>query len=133
MRRFLLCAVLAVLPIAAAAATLTPSLVLANPSMYDGKVITVSGTVKDFTTRNTDLGNFTKFKLCDPSNASPTGGAPAAPAPMQTATSGKTCITVIDKTKQAHDNKSTVTVNGTWRASFKGPHKTWTNTLTIGF
>lgn len=132
MRRFLLCAVLAALPIAAAAATLTPSLVLANPSMYDGRVITVSGTVKDFTTRNTDLGNFTKFSLCD-ANASPAGVATARPAPMQTPTTGKACITVIDKTKKPYDNKSAVTVNGTWRVSFKGPHKTWTNTLTIGF
>jgi hypothetical protein len=98
------------LPIAVAAANLTPSIVLATPSTYDGKSIAVSGTVSDFTTRNTDLGNFTKFSLCDTK-----------------------CITVLDKGQQSHADKSTVTVTGTFHASFKGPHKVWTDVLMIGF
>jgi hypothetical protein len=110
MRSFLVSVALAVLPIAVAAANLTPSLVLASPSMYDGKSVAVSGTVSEFTTRSTDLGNFTKFSLCDTK-----------------------CITVIDKTQQSRTNKTAVTVVGTFRASFKGPHKTWTNVLMIGF
>lgn len=110
MRSSLLCAVLALITIAASATTFTPSLVLAHPLAYDGKVIIVSGTVSGFVTKTTDLGNFTTFSLCD-----------------------KRCITVIDKKKQSHTDNATATVDGTFHRSFQGQHKTWTNVVLVGF
>jgi hypothetical protein len=110
MRRFLLSAVLAALPIAVAAATLAPSVIVANPSMYDGKSVTVSGTVSNFKTKDTAIGNFTRFSLCDTQ-----------------------CITVVDKTMASHAANSTATISGTFHASYQGPKKTWTNVLTVGF
>lgn len=110
MRRFLLSIVFAGLPIALAAATLTPSLIVANPSMYNGKGVTVSGTVSNFRTKDTAIGNFTRFSLCDTQ-----------------------CIIVIDKTMQSHGDNTAVTVSGTFHVSYQGPKKAMTNVLTIGF
>ena len=110
MRTLFFSAVLAVLPIAVAAATVTPTVVLTNPSMYDGQSITVSGTVSDYETKNIALGNIAKFSLCDTK-----------------------CITVLDKTQQSHSNGSTATITGTFHASYKAPNKTWTNVLMVGF
>lgn len=110
MGRLLLSVALAALPIVAAAATVPPSVIVANPSLYDGKGATVTGTVSNFKTRDTAIGNFTRFQLCDTQ-----------------------CITVMDKTMQPHSNGTTVTVSGTFHASFQGPKKTLTDVLTIGF
>jgi hypothetical protein len=109
MRRFFLTALLAALPIAAVAATLVPSAIVASPSTYDGQTVTVSGTVSNFMSKSTAMGQFSAFQLCD-----------------------SKCINVIDKTNQTHANGSTTTVTGTFHASFKAPHKTWSNALTIG-
>ncbi|MFZ0032000.1 MAG: hypothetical protein WAK84_09015 [Candidatus Cybelea sp.] len=109
MRRFLLTALLAALPIVVAAATLVPSAILASPSTYDGQTVTVSGTVSNFMSKSTAMGQFSGFQLCD-----------------------SKCINVIDKTNQTHANGSAATLTGTFHASFKAPHKTWSNALTIG-
>ncbi len=109
MRRFFLTALLAALPIAVAAATLAPSAILASPSTYDGQTVTVSGTVSNFMSKSTAMGQFSGFQLCD-----------------------SKCINVIDKTNQTHANGSSATVTGTFHVSFKAPHKTWSNALTIG-
>ena len=87
MRRFFLTALLAALPIVAAAATIVPSAIVASPSTYDGQTVTVSGTVSNFMSKSTAMGKFSDFQLCD-----------------------SKCITVLDKTSQTHANGSTATV-----------------------
>ena len=109
MRRFFLAALLAALPVAAIAATLAPSAILANPSTYDGQSVTVAGTVSNFTSKSTAMGQFTVFQLCD-----------------------SKCVNVLDKTNQTHANGSTATITGMFHVSFKAPHKTWSNVVTIG-
>ncbi|HVN69237.1 MAG TPA: hypothetical protein VMU38_06290 [Candidatus Binatia bacterium] len=109
MSRLFLAALLAVLPIAAVAATLAPSAIVATPSTYDGQTVTVAGTVQNFMSKDTAMGKFSGFQLCD-----------------------SKCINVIDKTNQSHTNGSSATVTGTFHASFKAPHKTWSNALVIG-
>lgn len=110
MRRIFLAVVLAALPIAAVAATVAPSTVVASTSTYDGQSITLTGTVSNFETKKTAIGEYTKFDLCDTK-----------------------CITVLDKTSQPHTNNASATVTGTFHASYKGPHKMWSDVLTIGF
>jgi hypothetical protein len=109
MSRIFLAAILAAFPIAVAAATLAPSAVVAGASTYNGQTVTVSGKVSNFQSKNTALGQFTAFQLCDAQ-----------------------CINVLDKTSQPHANDTMATVTGTFHSTFKAPHKTWTNTLTIG-
>jgi hypothetical protein len=110
MHRLFLAAMLAALPIAAVAATLAPSAIVANPSTYDGQNVTVAGTVSKFKTKQSAVGEFTRFELCDTK-----------------------CILVVDKTAQAHTDGSSVTVSGTFHASYKGPKATMTNVVTVGF
>jgi hypothetical protein len=110
MYRFFLAALLAALPIAVAAyPTVAPSALVASPSTYDGQTLTVTGTVQNFMSKKTAMGQFSGYQLCDAK-----------------------CINVIDKTNQQHSNGSTATVSGVFHASFKGPHKTWSNALLIG-
>ena len=109
MHRLFLAAILAAFPVVAGAATtMVPSTLANNPAMYDGQTVTVAGTVSDFHSRNTAMGQFSGFQLCD-----------------------SRCIMVIDKTNQSRSNGSTATVTGVFHASFKGPKKTWTNALLI--
>jgi hypothetical protein len=82
MRRFFVAVLLATLPIAAAAATLAPSAILANPSAYDGQTVTVAGTVSGVESKSTAMGAFTTYQLCDAK-----------------------CISVIDKTKVSHERQ----------------------------
>ena len=110
MHRFFLAVFLVALPIAAVAATLAPSVIVATPSSYDGHTLTVTGTVSEFKTKDTAMGDFTKFSLCD-----------------------SKCILVVDKTSQPHADSTSATVTGTFHESYKGPKKQWTNVLTIGF
>lgn len=110
MFRFFLAALLAALPIAVAAyPTVAPSALIASPSSYDGQTVSVTGTVQNFMSKNTAMGKWTGYQLCDAK-----------------------CINVIDKTSQQHSNGSTATVTGVFHATFKGPHKTWNNALEIG-
>jgi hypothetical protein len=109
MRRFLTAALLSALPVAALAAALAPSAVLAGASSYDGKTITVTGKVSNYQTSQTPMGPVAGFQLCD-----------------------SKCVVVIDKTNQSHGNGSMATVTGTFHVTFKGPRKTFNNAVVIG-
>lgn len=109
MRRLIVTLALAAAPIIALAAALSPSTIVASPSTYDGKSVTVTGKVGSFQTSSTPMGTVAGFQLCDAK-----------------------CVVVIDKTNTAHANGSMATVTGTFHASFKGPRKTFTNAVVIG-
>ena len=110
MRRFLaLAAFFAVTSAAALAATVAPSAIVAAPSSFDGKTITVAGSVKGFQTSSSMMGTVAGYQLCDTS-----------------------CIVVIDESNHAQTNGSKATVTGTFHATFKGPRKSFTNALVIG-
>lgn len=109
MRRPWLAVLIAALPAAALAAALSPSTLLANASSYDGKSVTVSGTVSHFQTSNTMMGAVAGFQLCDTK-----------------------CVVVIDQKNQSRSNGSTATVTGTFHVTFKGPKKTFQNAVVIG-
>ena len=49
----------------AADAPLTPSALVAAASQYDTQTVTVTGTVKNVTTRNGPRGTMTQYQLCD--------------------------------------------------------------------
>ncbi|HZY97480.1 MAG TPA: hypothetical protein VFE35_10280 [Candidatus Cybelea sp.] len=109
MRRFWLAALFGILPAVALAATLSPSAIAANASSYDGKTVTVTGTVKSFQTSSTMMGTVAGFQLCDTK-----------------------CIVVIDQKNQARSNGASATVTGTFHVTFKGPRKTFNNAVVIG-
>lgn len=108
MRRALLTALLAVIPAVAVAAALAPSAILANPSNYDGKSVTVTGKVTGFQTSQTTMGTVAGFRLCD-----------------------SDCVTVIDQKGQARTEGSTVTVTGTFHTTFKAPRRSFSNAVVI--
>ncbi len=108
MRRLLLAALLAAVPAVAFAATLKPSTLVANPSSYDGKTVTVEGAVSNFQTSNTMMGKVAGFQLCD-----------------------SQCVVVVDKTAQTRSNGSTVTVTGTFHTTFSGPRRTFKNAVVV--
>jgi len=91
------------------AGAIAPSAILANPSSYDGKTVTVTGTVAHFQTSSTPMGTVAGFQLCD-----------------------SKCVVVIDKTNQAHGNGGSATVTGTFHVTFKGPRKTFNNAIVVG-
>lgn len=93
---------------AALAATVAPSAIVASPSTFDGKTITVAGSVKGFQTSSTMMGTVAGYQLCDTA-----------------------CIVVIDQKNHAQTNGSKATVTGTFHATFKTPKKTFTNALVI--
>ncbi|HTX58028.1 MAG TPA: hypothetical protein VMH02_00025 [Verrucomicrobiae bacterium] len=99
---------IAAFPSLALAAALAPSAIVANPSSYDGKSVTVTGKVAGFQTSSSPLGKVAGFQLCD----------------------GK-CIVVIDQRDTARTDGATVTVTGTFHATFKGPRKSFTNAVVI--
>lgn len=109
MRRLAFAIFLAIAPIAAAAAALSPSALVAGASSYDGKTVTVTGKVSNFQTSSTMMGTVAGFQLCDAK-----------------------CIVVIDQTNHARSNGSTATVTGTFHVTFKGPRKTFNNAVVIG-
>ncbi len=102
-------ALLAAVPAAALAAALAPSAIVANPSAYNGKSVTVSGKVTHFQTSHTPMGTVAGFQLCDAK-----------------------CVVVIDKTDQSHADGDTATVTGTFHTTFKGPRKSFTNAVVVG-
>ena len=109
MRAFSFAAILAALPIAAAAAALAPSTIVANPSAYDGKSVTVTGKVTNYQVSSTPLGGKAAgFQLCD-----------------------SKCVVVIDKTATSRSDGATATVTGTFHTSFKGPRRTFHNVVLI--
>jgi hypothetical protein len=109
MRRTILTALLALVPAIAAAAAIAPSTILANPTSYDGKSVTVTGKVAHFQTSSTPMGTVAGFQLCD-----------------------SKCVVVIDKTNTSHSDGASVTVTGTFHVTFKGPRKTFNNAIVVG-
>jgi hypothetical protein len=109
MQRLLLTAFLSLAPlVAAAAGALAPSTIVASPSSYDGKSVTVTGKVSNFQVSSTPMGSVAGFQLCD-----------------------SKCVVVIDKTNQSRSNGATATVTGTFHVTFKGPRKTFNNAIVI--
>jgi hypothetical protein len=92
----------------AAAADLTPTAILSDPSSYDGKSVSVAGTVAKYQTSRTLLGTVAAFQLCD-----------------------KKCIVVIDETNTAHKDGDATTVSGTFQTSFKGPKRSFKNVVVV--
>jgi hypothetical protein len=89
---------------------IAPSALAANPSNYDGQSVTVAGTVKNPTSRDTRRGTATTYQLCD-----------------------SACITVIafgGASANVSDGSQT-TVSGRFRASF-GRKQMMTNVLVVG-
>ncbi len=102
----LLCAGVA-LP-ARAGSDLAPSKIVADPSSFEGKSVSVTGTVAKYQTTKTLMGTIAAFQLCDDK-----------------------CVVVIDETNTAHKDGDTVTVAGTFQSSFKGPKRSFTNVVVI--
>lgn len=94
--------------VALAADALAPSAIVASPSTYDGKSVTVTGTVSNFQTSKTMMGSVAGYQLCDAQ-----------------------CVVVIDETNTTQTNGSSATVTGTFHATFKAPRKTFTNAVVI--
>lgn len=109
MKRVIIAALAAAIPSVALAAALAPSAIVASPSSYDGKTVTVTGKVAHFQTSRTPMGTVAGFQLCD-----------------------SKCVVVIDKTNQSHSDGADATVTGTFHSTFKGPRKTFTNAVVIG-
>lgn len=107
--RIVLAALLAAVPAVALAAAVAPSAIVASPSSYDGKSVTVTGTVRNVQVSHTPIGNVTGFQLCD-----------------------SKCVVVIDKTNGSHADGTTATLTGTFHSTFKGPRKSFTNAVVIG-
>jgi hypothetical protein len=90
------------------AGAISPSAIVANPSSYDGKTVTITGTISHFQTSSTPMGAVAGFQLCD-----------------------SKCVVVIDKSNQSRSNGATATVTGTFHVTFKGPRKTFNNAIVI--
>jgi hypothetical protein len=104
----LLTAVGSTVACAHASQSVAPSALAANPSTYDGQSVTVSGTVKNPTARQTRRGTATAYQLCD-----------------------SACINVIEFGNANVSDGSQMTVSGRFRASF-GREQTMTNVLLVG-
>ncbi len=94
--------------VAAIAADLTPSDILANPSNYEGKAVTVSGKVSNFQRTRTMMGTVAGFQLCDTK-----------------------CIVVIDEKNAARTNGQQTTVSGTFYKTFKGRKRSFNNAVVV--
>jgi|HubBroStandDraft_6_1064221.scaffolds.fasta_scaffold465921_2 hypothetical protein len=92
----------------ALAAAISPSAILANPSSFDGKSVTVSGAVAHFQTSKTMMGTVAAYQVCDAK-----------------------CVLVIDKKNHAHADGDNVTVSGIFHTTFKGPKRTFNNVVML--
>ena len=86
----------------------TPSKILANPSSFQGKAVTVTGKVSHFQTSKTMIGTVAAFQLCDTK-----------------------CVVVIDETNGSHHDGEQATVSGTFQTKFKGPRRSFSNAVVI--
>jgi hypothetical protein len=102
-------AVLVAFPaLAFAADALTPSTVVGSPSTYEGKTVTIAGTVANFQTANSPMGTVSFFQLCDPK-----------------------CVVVIDATKPTYKNGDQQTATGTFHSTYKAPRRTFSNVVLV--
>ncbi len=90
------------------AQSVAPSALAANPSNYDQEDVSVSGTAKNITTRQTRRGTATIYELCD-----------------------SACIHVVQFGDANVSDGSQVAVSGRFRASF-GRRNLMTNVLIVG-
>jgi hypothetical protein len=90
------------------AAVLTPSQILSKPSSYDGKSVTVSGTVSHLQVSKSMFRKVTGFQLCDTK-----------------------CLVVVDETNASHHDGEAATVSGTFQQSFKGPKRSFNNVVLV--
>jgi hypothetical protein len=91
-----------------AQAAVAPSAILANPTVYDGKAVTVAGTVSHVQTSKSMFRTVTGFQLCDTQ-----------------------CVVVIDETNASRKNGDKATVSGTFQSTFKGPKRTFKNVVVV--
>ena len=90
------------------AADTAPSTIVANPSAYEGKSVSVSGTVAKYQTTKTPMGTVAAYQLCDAK-----------------------CVVVIDETAAAHKDGDTVTAAGTFKSTFTGRQRSFKNVVLI--
>ena len=91
-----------------AQAATAPSAIVANPASYEGKTVTVTGTISNLQVNKTMFRKVTGFQLCDTK-----------------------CVVVIDQTNAAHHNGEQATVSGTFQSSFKGPKRSFKNAVVV--
>ena len=94
--------------IAALAAALAPSTILADAASYDGKAVTVAGKVQNYQHTHTMMGTVAGYQLCDTK-----------------------CVVVVDEKNATHQNGDTVTVSGTFHVTFKAPKRSFNNAVVI--
>lgn len=108
-RALILGGVVALLTAASSAAqTLAPSTILANTAAYEGKAVTVTGTVGHLQKNRTMFRTVTGFQLCDTK-----------------------CVVVIDEKNAPYTNGQKATVSGTFQSTFKGPKRSFDNVVLI--
>lgn len=91
-----------------AQAAMAPSAIVANPASYEGKPVTVTGTISNLQVNKTMFRKVTGYQLCDTK-----------------------CVVVIDQTNAAHHNGEQATVSGTFQSTFKGPKRSFKNAVVI--
>jgi hypothetical protein len=88
--------------------TVTPSALVASPSSFEGKAVSVTGTVAKFQVKKTLMGTVAAYQLCD-----------------------EKCVVVIDQTNVEHKDGDKVTAAGTFQTTFKGPARSFNNVIVI--
>jgi hypothetical protein len=91
-----------------AQAALAPSAILSNTGSYEGKSVTVSGTVSHMQVSKSMFRTVTGFQLCD-----------------------SKCVVVIDETNATHHDGEQATVSGTFQSTFKGPKRSFKNVVLV--
>jgi hypothetical protein len=94
--------------IAAPAADLTPSTVLASASTHNLNMVTVTGKVSNYQTKQTGMGTVALFQLCDTK-----------------------CVQVLDQKNTMHKNGDSATVTGYFYIDFKTRKRTYNNVIDI--
>ncbi len=95
---------LASAPLLVHAADLTPSNLLANTQSYDGKSVSVQGTVQNFSRHTTPRGTISTYQVCD-----------------------QQCVNVVDAKGSALTNGGNVNVDGTFHASLQEQRRTYSS------
>jgi hypothetical protein len=88
---------------------ISPSTILADPSSYEGKPVSVLGKVASFQSQKMGSATVTSFQLCDTA-----------------------CVQVIDQTGASqYADGDQATASGTFHATIKGPRLTFNNVILI--
>ncbi|MGD1065896.1 MAG: hypothetical protein ABR975_03700 [Vulcanimicrobiaceae bacterium] len=104
-----LCAGIASLvPVSALADPLTPSALLASAQAHDGQSVSVTGTVKGFTTRHGRRGTIATYQVCD-----------------------QQCVNAADLSGTTQTEGATVTLTGTFHVSMQTRQGSQTNLIVI--